>query len=111
MNELHDVVVHAVVLAHAVHRHDIRVVHAGGGLGLALEALLLARIEHRLGRQDLERDMPAERFLLGLVDDAHAATADFAQNAKIAQALQRLAAAGERGPRADAAREIADVAF
>ena len=43
------------------------------------------------GRQDLQRHAPAERFLLRLVDHAHAAAADLPQNAEIAQPLQRPA--------------------
>ena len=41
----------------------------------------------RIG-QDLERDASAERLLLGLVDDAHAAPADLAEDAVVAEPLQ-----------------------
>ena len=44
-----------------------------------------------------ERDAPPERNLLGLVDDAHAAAADLADQLKIADRLGELQlAAGER---------------
>ena len=37
------------------------------------------------GRQDLQRHVPAQRLLHGLVDDAHAAPADLAEDAVVAQ--------------------------
>ena len=40
------------------------------------------------GRQHLQRHPPAQRLLLGLVDDAHAAPADLAEDAVVAQPLQ-----------------------
>jgi hypothetical protein len=45
-------------------------------------------IEQRLPRQHFHGDVAAERFLIGLVNDAHAAAADFAENAEIAESLQ-----------------------
>ena len=38
--------------------------------------------------QDLQRHVPAERLLLGLVDHAHAAPAHLAEDAEVAQPLQ-----------------------
>jgi hypothetical protein len=46
-------------------------------------------ITGRVTGQDLERDAAAERHLLGLVNDAHAAPANFAQQAKVADLLRR----------------------
>ena len=71
-------------------------VERGGGAGFVLEALQLLLVEHRGERQHLQRDAAAERDLLGLVDDAHAAAADLAQDSKIAQ----------RGPGGDGWRGI-----
>jgi hypothetical protein len=49
--------------------------------------------------QHLERDLPARPFLLGAVDDAHAAAAEQREHAELADALgQRLVVAGEIAP-------------
>ena len=84
LDELHGVVVDAALLADRVHRHDVLVPQMRRGEGLVLEALQLARVEGRGERQHLQRHAPPQRDLLGLVDHAHAAPADFAQEAEIA---------------------------
>jgi hypothetical protein len=84
-DELHGVEVDAAFLAHGVHVHDVRVVQRGGGAGLVFEPLQVTRIEHRGERQDLEGDAAAQRELLGLVDHAHAAAADLADQAEVAE--------------------------
>src|SRR5262249_22488038 len=48
-------------------------------------ALQLPFVEGSRERQHLQGHTPAQRQLLGLIDDAHAATADLAQNAEVAQ--------------------------
>ena len=58
--------------------------------------LLGPGVQPELLRQHLEGDVPAQRDLLGLVDDAHAAAADLADDAVVAQALQRRQRAGGR---------------
>ncbi len=88
LDELHGVVVDAVALADAEDRHDVGVVQPPGRLGLAAEAGQVRRVQQRRGRQHLEGDVPAERFLLRLVNDAHAAPAHLTQDAIVAQALQ-----------------------
>ena len=85
LDELHGVEGHAPLAADGVDRDDVRVVQAGGGLGLELEPLQLPRVHRRGNRQDLQRHAAAERDLLGLVDDPHAAPADLADDAEIAQ--------------------------
>ncbi len=45
-------------------------------------------VEERLPGQHLYGHVPAERLLKGLVDDAHAAAADLAEDAEIAQPFQ-----------------------
>ena len=90
LDELHGVVVHAPLAADGVDRHDVGVVQAGGGLGLELEPLELPGVERRGEGQDLQRHAAAERDLLGLVDDAHAAAADLAEDPEVAQ-LRRSA--------------------
>ena len=57
-------------------------------LGLVLEALQLARVQRRRERQHLQRHPPAQRDLLGLVDDAHAAAAHLAEDPEVAQRSQ-----------------------
>ena len=89
-DELHDVVVQPVLFADAEDRDDVGVVQPGGRLRLALEPLLLPGIAEELPRQHLEGHVSAERDLLGLVDDAHAAAADFAQDAVIAETFRVL---------------------
>jgi hypothetical protein len=99
VDELHDVVVQAVGLADAVDGDDIRVVKPSCCFSLTLEAHQVARIQQRVPRQYLEGHVAAERFLFGLVDDAHAAAADLAQDAVVAQSLQ-AATLGQRRVRA-----------
>ena len=53
----------------------------GGGAGFAREPLAPDRIACVLGRQRLQRDRAAEPRVLGGVDDAHAAAADFLEHA------------------------------
>ena len=64
------------------------------------EPLEMAGVEQGVRRQDLERDVAAERLLLGLVDDPHAAAADLAEDAEVAEPLgnaARLGSAVRRG--------------
>ena len=49
----------------------------------------LAGSRNTAGRQHLQGDAPAERHLLGLVDDAHPAPADLAEDAEVAQVGDR----------------------
>jgi hypothetical protein len=81
------------VLADAEDRHDVGVVQPAGGLGLAAEA-----VQPRLRRpqQHLQGDAPAERQLLGLVDDAHAAAADLAHQPVVAEHRRDSWLAGRR---------------
>ncbi len=75
----------AIVSADAEDWHDVGMVQPGRSPRLALEPQDLLGIgEGRIG-EDLERDAPAKRLLLGLVDHAHAAAADLAEDAVIAQ--------------------------
>ena len=99
-DELHRVVVHAVLFADREHRHDVRMLHLGRGLGLVLEAADLLRVVPGGERQDLQRDAPPQRNLLRLVDDAHAAAADLAHQPEVADRLRQLRhAAGQRNRR------------
>jgi hypothetical protein len=73
LDELHDAVVQAVLLADAEDRHDVGVVQLRRRPRLTLEAAQLPRVEQSVGRQHLDGHVPAEGALLRLVDDAHAA--------------------------------------
>ena len=85
VDELHGVEVDAALAADRVDGHDVGVVQLGGGLGLVLEALQVLGVQRRGERQHLQRDAPAQGQLHGLVDDAHAAAADLADDLEIAQ--------------------------
>ncbi len=89
LDELHHVIGQPLVFADAEDRHDVGVVQPGRRAGLPLEPLLGPGVHQELTGQDLQRDVAAERDLLGLVDDAHAAAADLADDPVIAQPLQR----------------------
>ena len=107
VDELHRVVVDAALAADRVHRHDPLVLHVGRRQGLGLEALEAAGVDGRGERQDLERDPPPQRDLLGLVDDPHPAPAHLAQEAEVAELADARRgyrpahrACGRSGPRA-----------
>ena len=70
----------AVVLADLVDLHDVRVLQAGDGLGLGPEAGQLLGAGVVAGQDHLQGDDAVERELPGLVDDAHAAAAQLAQD-------------------------------
>ena len=86
-DQLHRVKVGRAFGADGIHRDDVGVVEVGGGLGLVAEPLQVPRVQCRGQGQDLERDPAAEGQLLGLVHHAHAAAADFPEEAEVAQRL------------------------
>jgi len=55
---------------------DVRVVEPGEQFGFAGEAFGEARFVLAVGGEDLDRDQALERFLAGLVHDAHPAAAE-----------------------------------
>src|SRR5437660_4260821 len=59
-----------------------------GGDGFILKALQLPGIQGGGKGQHLQSDATAQRNLLGLVDDAHAAAANFADQAEISESAQ-----------------------
>ena len=63
-------------------------VQRGGGLGLDLEPLKLAGVHRRGEREDLKGDPAFERNLVGLVNDAHAASANLAHQPVVTQTAQ-----------------------
>ena len=85
VDELHGVEVDRPFTADRVNRDDILVVQVGRRLGLVLEALQLLGVQGGRERQHLEGDAAVERDLLRFIDDAHAAAADFAHQAEVAE--------------------------
>ena len=71
--------------ADRVDRDDVGVVQLRGGLGLDAEPGDLAGVDGGGERQDLQRHATAERALHGLVDDAHAAAPQLADDAEITE--------------------------
>ncbi len=99
VDELHRVVVDALVAADTEDRHDVRMVQLRGRLGLDLEPLALLGIDRRRKGKHLERDPPAQRNLLGLIDDAHTPSADLAEDpifAKLGAGRNRFGQMGRR---------------
>ena len=86
----------AVVLAHLVDRHDARVVQKGDGLGLVLEPPELVVAGQQPGLDHLEGHGAVEADLPSLVDDAHAAAAQFAADFIVAE-IADMSAAGRPG--------------
>ena len=85
LDELHRVIVNASLAADGMHRHDLLVLHVRSRKRLGLEPLEPARVDGRGERQDLERNPPPQRDLLGLVDDSHPAPAHLAQEPEVAE--------------------------
>ena len=78
-DELHDVVVQAVVLADAEDGHDVRVMQPCRRAGLTPESFEPGRVAEMVEWQRLQCHVPSQRFLDCLVNDAHPAGPDAAQ--------------------------------
>ena len=72
-------------LAHRMHRHNVRVLEQAGDLRLELESGQGPSIHRRGLGQELERHSPVEGDLTRLIDDAHPAPADLADDPKVAK--------------------------
>ena len=70
----------AFVLADFVDLHDVRVLQARDGFGFGAESSPLVRRGVLAGQDHLQGDDAVERDLPGLVDDAHAAAAELAED-------------------------------
>ena len=92
---------HAVDLAVVVDRYDVRFLQPPGRMRLALQPLAEHRVVRRALRQQLQRDDAILDGVLGLVDLAHPALADQAQQAVGPElgALPRLRLAHLPSPR------------
>jgi hypothetical protein len=97
VDELHGVIVDAVALTDTENRHDVAVVQSCCCLRLAAEAIQKGPLGDQTGRQHLQRDVPAQRFLDGLVDDAHAAVAYLADDPIVPQPARRSGERQRRG--------------
>ena len=85
-DELHGVIGYLAVPAHLEHWHDVGVVQPRRRLRLAAEPLRRpSRPPREWPGRDLQRHPPAQADLLGLVHDAHAASADLADDPVVAQ--------------------------
>ena len=85
VDKLHDVVVDTSVATDVEDRHDVRVVQLRRGLGLDLEPLALLGVDGRGEWEHLQGNAAAQRDLLGLVNDPHAPSANFAEDAVVTQ--------------------------
>ena len=86
-----------MLLVGVVQRHDVGVVHARGGLRLAEKELHGAGMVPQALGHALQRDGPAKATVPRLVDEAHAAAADFFEDL--------VALFGDEGGRARRRRE------
>ena len=77
----------AVLLANFVDRADIGMIQRRSGLRLALKARQRLRVSGNLVGQKLQGDKAAERDVLGFVDDAHPAAAEFLDDAVVRDGL------------------------
>ena len=100
LDVLHDVVGRPLVLAHAEDRHDVGVVQPAAARASRRNRSQQLGVEPRVARQDLQRHVPAQRVLLGLVDHAHAAAADLAEDPVVAE-LPRIAGPSAGSPSAN----------
>jgi hypothetical protein len=92
IDELHGEVGHAALLSECVHLHDRRMRQLPHCRGLTRKTLFGARKVELLWADQLERDLAAERGLLGAIDHAHASTAETLEEAKLPQALGKVPA-------------------
>ena len=81
---LHDVV-DALVLADFVDLHDAGMHQCGGGAGFVMKPADIVRIAGQLFVEHLERDLPAERKLLGQIDLGHRPAAKPAEDVEVFQ--------------------------
>ena len=76
-----------LLLADLVDGANVRVVERRSGASLALETFQGRGIRAEFGRKKLQRYVPAEGFVLGLVDNAHSTTAQFLDDAVVRDGL------------------------
>jgi hypothetical protein len=84
------------ILAVVVDAADVGVSHLAGELDLGPEAARHIGIAGQLGAEDLDRDVFVKRPVVGLVDGAHAAAADAAEDGVAARQHEAFGEGGER---------------
>ncbi len=89
MNELHRVIGDVAILPHVINGDDVGVVQSRRSACLAAKPLERAGASPG-AEHDLQRHVAAQRELLGLVDDSHAAAADLTQNPVVANLARNL---------------------
>jgi hypothetical protein len=87
LEQLHRDEVLPLVLVDLVDRADPRVIERGRGPGLALETLERGRVLGHFRGQELERNVPAELRVLGLVHDAHPSAAQLRRDLVVGDGL------------------------
>ncbi len=90
LDVLHHVIMGPLQVTDPEDGHDVGVVQPARGLGLALEPLDLFGVVQGARRQHLERDATAQQLLFGLVNDAHPAAADLADDPETGDRRERL---------------------
>src|SRR5207248_3343339 len=84
-DELHDEVIHVLVLVDLVNGDDMRMIETSDGAGLAQEALDNGGMSGIVRRQHLDRDGSAQERIEGFVDDAIAALPEFRHETILAE--------------------------
>ena len=87
VEELHGDEGFAMLVVDFVNRADVGMVQGGSGLRLALETGEGLRIFGNFVGQELERDKAMQLDVLGFVDHAHAAAAEFLDDAVVRNGL------------------------
>ena len=105
-DQLHDVVMQAIGLAHVIHGHDIRVLQLSGGLCFVLESLNLPTVEAAIQFQGLDRHGPFQIVLYGPIDNAHPALTNLPHNCEARDVWQRLRGTFNDGPGALTAHRL-----
>jgi hypothetical protein len=85
-------------LAKIIHRDNLRVIEPGQGSRLALESLGELGITLLFRRQDLQRHQPIQPRLARLINRAHAAATEKANDLEVGEKLRHLGQ-GRRGGR------------
>ncbi len=83
------------LIAHVVHRNDVGMLQAAGGLRLAVKALEQIRIVGNAGRDGFQRDQAVDDRVARAVHHSHGAVSQLADHLVFAQLLQLTPLASE----------------
>ena len=98
IHELHQQIIAPLHLAKIIHRDNLRVIEPGQGARLALEPLGELGITLLFRRQELQRHQPIQPRLARLINRAHAAATEKANDLEVREKLRHLGY-GKRGLR------------